>query len=69
MRVKFIQPLFTGTRSYAKGELADLNDERAKRVIEGGHAVPVAAADQTLETATLKDKNETAAVKTAAKGK
>ena len=59
MRIKFTKPLFVADRTHAKGEVAELLDEQAKRVIESGHAVP-AKANEKLETATLKESNETA---------
>jgi hypothetical protein len=70
MHVQFTQPVFVGTRTHAPGEVAELPDEQAKRVIEAGEGQPVKAGQQ-LETAILPNANgnETATIPTARKGR
>ncbi len=55
MLIRFIQTQLVGTRCYRAGEVADLPEDAARRLLTAGQAVPVPA----LETATRPQAPET----------
>jgi hypothetical protein len=70
MRVRFTRETFTGTRTRAPGDEAELATDQAKRVIGAGNGLPVTA-EEHVETAELPDAggDERATIPTRRKGK
>lgn len=59
VKIQFNQAVFTGTRSYAAGETAELPDAQATTMLNRGFAAPVKE-QITAETATVNPEIEKA---------
>lgn len=55
MRVEFTEAVFVGTRTHAAGEVAELADEQARRVVAAGQAKPMREEQPAPETGELPD--------------
>jgi hypothetical protein len=73
MKVKFLTNLVGANHSHNPGDIADVPDAEAARLIEAGHAVPVIEGDEQATdpaaSAPVETTTTTTTTATAAKGK